>query len=89
MGTLKKDWGNGEKLTVTFYGHGDSFATFTSGVNAGIDREMSVYFVDDTGKIRVERKVKQEGKREVFGCADGAFMLADGGTFNVLKDGLQ
>ena len=29
--------------------------------------------------------VSQEGLREVFESSDGLFVLADGGTFNVLK----
>ena len=32
-----------------------------------------------------ERKVTQIGKREIF---NDDFVLSDGGTFNVLKDGL-
>lgn len=84
-----KKWADGGSLTVSYIGRGDGIATFTSDINEGVDRETTVKFLDAIGEVRGERKVKQEGKREVFGCADGAFILADGGTFNVLKNGLQ
>lgn len=87
MATLIKPWNDGGNLSVTYDGSGDGEAVFTSDTNEGIDREMSVTFKGDG--ITVERVVKQEGMREVFNAADGAFLTADGGTINVLKDGFK
>lgn len=89
MATIVKQWSNGGALTIDYTGEGDGTAVFTSDINEGVDRETTVKFLVATGEVRVERKVKQEGKREVFGCTDGVFMLAEGETFNVLKNGLQ
>lgn len=85
---FEKEWENGGSLTVTYEGRSDGDATFTSDVNEGLDRETSVTFVDFSEQIRVECKVTQQGKREVFTCTDGEFLLGDG-TFNVVKDGVQ
>lgn len=82
---LKRQWNDGGSLSVSYDGDRDGSAVFSSDVNEGIDREMPVYFKDVSGKVSVERAVKQEGRREVF----GDIALADGGTFNVIKDGLQ
>ena len=87
MKSVIKPWNDGGSLTATYEGSGDGSAVFSSDVNEGIDREMSVYFKG--GGLSVERTVKQEGKRLRFRCKDGLFLLKDGGTFNVLKDGLQ
>lgn len=87
MAELVKPWDDGGSLSVTYDGSGDGSAVFSSDVNEGIDREMSVYF--NVAGLSVERSVKQEGKRLRFRCKDGLFLLKDGGTFNVLKDGLQ
>lgn len=85
---FEKEWENGGSLTVTYEGRSDGDATFTSDVNEGLDRETSVTFVDFSEQIRVECKVTQQGKREVFSVADGEFLLSDGGTFNVVRDGI-
>lgn len=87
MKSVIKPWGDGGNLTVTYIGHGDGSAVFTTDANEGIDREMVVTF-EGAGQ-EIERTVKQEGKRLRFRCKDGLFILKDGGTFNVLKDGLQ
>ena len=84
---LKKQWNDGGSLSVSYDGDRDGSAVFSSDANEGIDREMSVVFKG--GGLSVERTVKQEGKRLRFRCKDGLFILKDGGTFNVLKDGLQ
>lgn len=83
MATLVKPWEDGGNLSVTYEGSGDGSAVFTSDENEGIDREMTVTFKGAGQEI--ERVVRQEGLREVFSCTDGDFILADGGTFNVLK----
>ena len=85
MSNLVKPWNDGGSLTATYDGSGDGSAVFSSDACEGIDREMSVFFKDASKKISVERTVKQEGRREVF----GDFILADGGTYNVIKNGLQ
>jgi hypothetical protein len=82
MAELQQLWQDGESLTVTYDGDGDGSAVFTSTTNEGIDREMNVAFVSTSRSIVVERKVSQEGLREIF---EEGFILADGGTFNVLK----
>lgn len=79
---LKKQWNDGGSLTATYEGSGDGTAVFSSDVNEGLDREMSVTFKG--GGVSVERTVRQEGRREIF---DG-FTLVDGKTFNVIKHGL-
>ena len=78
---LIKKWNDGGSLTATYGGSGDGTAVFTSDINEGIDREMTVVFKG--GDVSVERTVKQEGLREIF---ENDFLLADGGTFNVLKN---
>ena len=80
MATLVKPWNDGGSLTVTYDGSGDGSAVFSSDQNEGIDREMTVTFKGAGQEI--ERVVKQEGLREIF---NEEFILADGGTFNVLK----
>lgn len=80
MAELIKPWKDGGNLSVTYEGSGAGNAIFSSDVNEGLDREMSVTF--KAGGISVERVVKQEGLREIF---EEGFTLADGGTFNVLK----
>ena len=85
MATTTKQWEDGTSLTATYEGSGDGSAVFTSEPNEGIDREMDVTFVDQSGKVSVTRTVKQIGLRESFVASDGDFLLADGGTFNVLK----
>ena len=86
MAKLVKPWNDGGSLSATYNGSGDGEATFTSDVNEGIDREMSVIFADIARSVMTERKVTQIGKREIF---NDDFVLSDGGTFNVLKDGIQ
>lgn len=89
MAELKKQWSDGELLTAVYDGDRDGSATFTSDVNESIDREMVVTYVDKDRKVSVAQMVKQAGLREVFNASDGVFTLADGGTFNVLKNELQ
>ena len=82
------DWEDGDDLSVSYDGNNDGYAVFSSDINEGLDRETIVTFKDaftDEHKSIVEKRViKQPGLREVF--AD--FNLADGGTFNVLKNEL-
>ena len=85
MAELVKTWNDGGALTVTYDGSSEGSAVFSSDTAEGLDREMNVSFVDKNRSVFVERTVKQEGLREVFMASDGDFLLADGGTFNVLK----
>ena len=89
MAELVRPWNDGGSLTAAYEGSGDGSAVFSSDVNEGIDRDMMVAFVDKSRTVIVERKVKQEGRREVFTGYDERFITADGGTFNSIKDGLQ
>ena len=89
MAELVKPWEDAGSLSVTYDGVGDGSAVFSSDVAEGLDREMSVSFVDKSRSVVVEKKVKQEGMREVFTGYDERFITADGGTFNSIKDGLQ
>lgn len=82
MSNLVKPWNDGGNLSVAYEGSGDGSAIFSSETNEGLDREMYVTFKG--AGLEIERKVKQEGRREVF----EDFILSDGGTFNVLKYGL-
>lgn len=82
MKELVKQWNDGGDLTATYNGSGDGSAIFSSDINEGLDREMSVFFKG--GELSIERKVWQEGRREEF----EGFLLVDGRTFNVLKHGL-
>ena len=87
MAEIVKQWNDGGSLSISYIGDRDGTAVFSSERNEGLDREMSVRFV--AGNASAERTVKQIGMREVYNAADGGFLTADGGTFNVLKDGLQ
>lgn len=52
-------------------------------VNESLDRVVEIDAVAGDKTARVT--LIHEGLREVFNASDGAFVLADGGTFNVLK----
>lgn len=86
MAELKKQWNDGELLTVAYDGDRDGSATFTSEENESIDRETSVSFVDKSRSVIVERTVRQIGLREVLNASDGLLMTSDGQTLNVLKE---
>lgn len=88
MRELIKPWNDSGSLSVTYDGDRDGSATFSSDIADGIDREMIVVFRDDGKTIAIERKVLQVGMREMFIPSDGEFILADGGTYNVLKNEL-
>ena len=85
MSSLVKPWSDGGSLSVSYDGDRDGSAVFSSDVAEGLDREMIVVFRDGGKTVAVEKKVTQVGMREMFVPIDGEFILADGGTFNVLK----
>lgn len=84
METLIK-WNEGDGNIVAVYnGSGDGTITFSSDVaNEGIDRSQEVQVATDN--INVSVTINQIGLREIFNTTD-SFTLADGGTFNVLKN---
>lgn len=88
MAELVKPWNDGGSISVAYEGERDGSAVFTSDFAEGLDREMSVSFVDKSRSVVVERTVIQKGMREVFTGYDERFITADGGTFNSIKDGL-
>lgn len=54
-----------------------------SAVNEGIDKAVEINAVN--GDKTAKMTLIHEGLREIFEPSDGEFVLADGGTFNVLK----
>lgn len=70
-------------ITMTDSGTGNQTVPVSGTVNEGIDR--SSVFTITAGDKTKNITVNQAGLREVFNASDGAFVLSDGGTFNVLK----
>ena len=56
-----------------------------SAVNEGLDKTIEINAV--SGDKSDKLTLIHEGMREIFQPSDGGFILADGGTFNVLKVG--
>ena len=84
----KIKWNEGEGyITATYEGSGNGSASVSSDINEGIDREQTITVKTTLGyePKEVGVNVKQLGMREVFMASDGDFLLADDGTFNVLK----
>ena len=77
----------GGYITATYDGSGNGSASIFSDINEGIDREQSIKVETTDKSVSATLMVSQEGLREVFEPSDGLFVLADGGTFNVLKMG--
>lgn len=53
-------------------------------INEGIDKVVEIDAVCGNKSDRLT--IVHEGLRQPFAAADGDFVLADGGTFNVLKN---
>jgi hypothetical protein len=84
----KIKWNEGEGyITATYEGSGNGSASISSDINEGIDREQSIKVETTDKSVSATLVVLQEGLREVFEPSDGLFVLANGGTFNVLKVG--
>lgn len=84
----KIKWNEGDGfITATYEGSGSGSASISSDVNEGIDRVQSVKVETTDKSVSAELVVSQVGLREVFEPSDGLFVVADGGTFNVLKVG--
>lgn len=88
MATSTIKWNEGDgNIVATYEGSGDGPISLTTDIpNEGIDREQEIKIQTTDKSKSVNVLVKQEGLREVFATTDG-FILADGGTFNVLKVG--
>lgn len=88
MATSTIKWNEGDGYIVaTYEGSGDGPITLTTDTpNEGIDREQEITIQTTDKNKSVNVLVKQEGLREVFMASDGDFILADGGTYNVLKE---
>ena len=81
-------WNEGDGyITATYEGSGSGSASISSDVNEGIDREQSIKVETTDKSVSATLVVSQEGLREVFEPSDGLFVLANGGTYNVLKIG--
>ena len=84
----KIKWNEGDGyITATYEGSGSGSASISSDLNEGIDREQSIKVETTDKSVSATLVVSQEGLREVFEPSDGLFVLADGGTYNVLKVG--
>ena len=84
----KIKWNEGEGyITATYEGSGNGSASISSDVNEGIDREQSIKVETTDKSVSATLVVSQEGLREIFEPSDGLFVVADGGTYNVLKIG--
>lgn len=72
-------------ITIAYTGSGNETISVYAGVNEGIDKKAAfrVDTVDKSKSVNIE--VFQSGKREIF----TDFVLVDGRTFNVLKNGIQ
>lgn len=75
---------NGITLDVSG-GTGNSSVTATSVVNEGLDTSATFRIGVDQDTY-VDLTVNSEGRREVF---SDDFVLSDGSTFNVIKQGKQ
>lgn len=85
----KIKWNEGEgNIIATYVGSGNGSASISSDVNEGIDRQQSIKVETTDKSVSATLVVSQKGMREVFEPSDGEFVLADGGTYNVLKNEL-
>lgn len=87
----KIKWNEGEgSFTATYDGSGNGSVVVSSDVNEGIDREQRITVETTEGNNPKSESVsiKQYGMREIFLPSDGDFILADDGTFNVMKNEL-
>lgn len=72
-------------ITMAGSGIGSAAVTVSAEVNEGIDEVTDFTITTTNGQVSRNVRVSRKGKREVF----DTFILADGSTFNVLKDGIQ
>ena len=86
MATSTIKWNEGDgNIVATYTGSGDGPISITTIPNEGIDREQKITIQTANKAKTASVVVRQEGLREVFKPSDGEFVLADSGTFNVIK----
>lgn len=79
-------WNNGDgDIILSYDGKGDETVIVSSDVNGGLDRHQTITVAHDEN-LKAELQVSQIGRREVF--VDD-FILKDGTTFNVIKEGYK
>lgn len=91
MATTKLKWNEGDGyITATYNGSGNGSVSISSDINEGIDRQLTISVKTTQGANQKTKSVVvlQYGLREVLDASDGGFVLADGGTYNVKKNGL-
>lgn len=66
-------------------GSGHSTITISADANEGLDVTIPFRVTDANGLFK-DVTINREGRREIF--TDNDFILSDGGTFNVIKNGL-
>lgn len=72
-------------ISISYSGQGNESPSVYASVNEGLDK-TETFKVETTNKAKsVDVVVTQQGRREEF----GEFCVNDGGTFNVIKNGLQ
>lgn len=84
----KIKWNEGDgAITAIYEGSGNGSVAISSDINEGIDRsqDITIETTEGSNPKSVDVNISQAGMREVFVPNDGEFILADGGTFNVLK----
>lgn len=80
-------WNTGSGDIILSYnkGEGNESVIVSSDVNEGLDRNQTLV-VSHNADLKAELQVTQIGRREVF--VDD-FILKDGTTFNVIKEGYK
>ena len=74
-------------ISISYTGNGNETLSVYADVNEGLDRSATFAIKTDVQNKAVNVVVNQSGRREIF--TDNDFVLSDGGTFNVIKNGLQ
>lgn len=82
-------WNEGDgNIIVSYDGNGDgSISLFSDVANKGLDREQELNITTDKGDVSIKLKVIQYGLYETYDTTNDRFILADGGSFNVFKEG--
>lgn len=91
METKSLKWIEGDGyITATYSGSGNDTVLISSDENDGIDRMQSINVSTTKGNNpkTISVSLMQIGMREVFVSKEDTFVLSDGGTYNVLKNGV-
>lgn len=87
MAELVRPWNDGGNLSATYNGSGDGKAIFSSDVNEGLDRTVSIWFCTEDESIIIPRRVVQLGEREEFITRDSlTFNTKNEEKFGVIKN---